>query len=202
MKQDFRVVKTTRRIQMALIKMLLHKPFEKVTVTDLIKIAKISRRSFYVHYTDKYDLLTKMEQQIIQEIHSSLAEDHQQLKPVTNFKDPQLFKNTEATFQRILSVINQHRQSLAVLLSKNGDYQFKSKIYKLITDEISHRLSDYGAEINTGIPSDYAQAIFVGSLMDLMTIWIQKKNPEPIPQFAALLTKSRMIAPLELLKFN
>ncbi|MBD7895383.1 TetR/AcrR family transcriptional regulator [Limosilactobacillus sp. Sa3CUN2] len=141
MKQDFRVVKTTRRIQMALIKMLLHKPFEKVTVTDLIKIAKISRRSFYVHYTDKYDLLTKMEQQIIQEIHSSLAEDHQQLKPVTNFKDPQLFKNTEATFQRILSVINQHRQSLAVLLSKNGDYQFKSKIYKLITDEISHRLS-------------------------------------------------------------
>lgn len=38
--------------------------------------------------------------------------------------------------------------------------------------------------------------------MDLMTIWIQKRNPEPIPQFAALLTKSRMIAPLELLKFN
>lgn len=202
MKQDFRVVKTKKRIQMALIKVLIHRPFEKVTVTDIIKIAKISRRSFYVHYHDKYDLLTKVERQIIQEIHLSLAKDHQQLQPVTSFNDPQLFKNTKATFQRILSIINQHRQSLAVLLSKNGDPHFKTQIYQIIIEEINQRLCDYDAHINNEIPSDYAQAIFAGSLMELMIIWIQKRNPEPISQFATLLTKSRMIAPLELLNFK
>ena len=40
--------------------------FEKISVTNITQMAKISRSTFYLHYEDKYDLLDKMDK-IIQD---------------------------------------------------------------------------------------------------------------------------------------
>ncbi|MEK1829353.1 TetR/AcrR family transcriptional regulator [Priestia megaterium] len=44
------------------------KGFEGVTVRDLTEKAGINRGTFYLHYQDKYDLLEKSENEVIQEI--------------------------------------------------------------------------------------------------------------------------------------
>ena len=38
-------------------KLLREKPFSKITVGEICEMARISRRSFYRHYNDKYELL-------------------------------------------------------------------------------------------------------------------------------------------------
>lgn len=201
MKNDFRTNRTRARIHRALIEALQQKPFNKVTVTELIHFAKISRRSFYVHYHDKYELLTEIEEQIIDNLTRTIEKQNHSLKPVENINDPQLVINTTQVFQKILQALQNQRTELATLLSDNGDYQFKVRLQKLIEKTILTRLQNYHAKLRSDIPRDYANAILVGSLMDLIIIWLRKKRPETPAKFAEILTRSRLIAPLELLQF-
>ena len=58
-KTDARVIKTKQRIEATFLRMLAEMPFEKLTTTLLIKECLISKGTFYAHYLDKYDLVTK-----------------------------------------------------------------------------------------------------------------------------------------------
>ena len=55
-KIDQRVRRTRDRLGDALLKLLLEKPYETVTVQDVLHRAKVSRSTFYVHYRNKEDL--------------------------------------------------------------------------------------------------------------------------------------------------
>lgn len=55
-KVDRRVVRTRDRLGDALIQLLLTKPFDDVTVQDVLDHARVSRSTFYAHYRDKNDL--------------------------------------------------------------------------------------------------------------------------------------------------
>ena len=53
---------TKRRLCDALIALLAQKPVREITVRELTALAKVSRGTFYFHYTDIYDLLAQIEQ--------------------------------------------------------------------------------------------------------------------------------------------
>ena len=55
-KIDLRVLKTRRAIREAFTQLLAEKPFENITVQDIIDRALVNRKTFYNHYHDKYDL--------------------------------------------------------------------------------------------------------------------------------------------------
>jgi AcrR family transcriptional regulator len=55
-KVDRRVVRTRDRLGDALVELLLEKPFDDVTVQEVLTRAKVSRSTFYAHYRDKNDL--------------------------------------------------------------------------------------------------------------------------------------------------
>lgn len=55
-KTDLRVIKTKRAIDHALLELLQKKSIDKVTVAELSKKAEINKGTFYLHYTDIYDL--------------------------------------------------------------------------------------------------------------------------------------------------
>jgi len=54
--QDLRVIKTKERIESALLELLKQKPLEKITVTELSRVAMINKGTFYLHYMDIFDL--------------------------------------------------------------------------------------------------------------------------------------------------
>lgn len=56
-KQDLRIKRTNKLLISALLKTLKSKNFNQITVNDLCEEALVSRASFYVHFTDKYNLL-------------------------------------------------------------------------------------------------------------------------------------------------
>jgi AcrR family transcriptional regulator len=55
-KIDQRIRRTRDRLGDALLKLLLEKPYETITVQDVLHRAKVSRSTFYVHYRNKEDL--------------------------------------------------------------------------------------------------------------------------------------------------
>lgn len=57
MKTDRRVDKTQKALRNALSALIAEKPYEDITVTELVERANIARSSFYAHFRDKDDLL-------------------------------------------------------------------------------------------------------------------------------------------------
>ncbi len=55
-KEDQRVRRTRDRLGDALMELLVQKPFDDITVQDVLARAGVSRSTFYTHYRDKNDL--------------------------------------------------------------------------------------------------------------------------------------------------
>ncbi|WP_459545103.1 TetR/AcrR family transcriptional regulator [Nocardia sp. X0981] len=54
---DRRVRRTRNALHRALIELMLQRPYERITVADVITRADIGRSTFYAHFRDKDDLL-------------------------------------------------------------------------------------------------------------------------------------------------
>jgi AcrR family transcriptional regulator len=57
---DPRVLRSRRMLMDALVKLLLHKEFDDISVQEIADEATLNRATFYLHYPDKYALLQAM----------------------------------------------------------------------------------------------------------------------------------------------
>lgn len=55
-------IRTDKAIKQALISLLKTKPFEKITVQDILDETPVTRSTFYKHYHDKYEIAEKMQE--------------------------------------------------------------------------------------------------------------------------------------------
>lgn len=55
-------VRTDKAIKQALISLLQTKPFEKITVQDILDETPVTRSTFYKHFHDKYEIAEKMQE--------------------------------------------------------------------------------------------------------------------------------------------
>lgn len=89
MKKDLRVIKTQDNIQSNFIKLLEQYSFQEITIKILIDECRINRSTFYRNYEDKYDLINKMSEQLLNQFEKTLNPkfinleviDSNQLKP-------------------------------------------------------------------------------------------------------------------------
>ena len=68
MKRINQFERTDRDITNALLRLMDCKSFEKITVQDIIEEAMINRSTFYQHYTDKYAILERLQEQLMGEL--------------------------------------------------------------------------------------------------------------------------------------
>ena len=65
---DLRYVKTERAIRDAFFELLEESDFDKVSVTDITQRAQINRNTFYLHYSDKFNLVNSILIDFVQEL--------------------------------------------------------------------------------------------------------------------------------------
>ena len=65
-KLDRRVRRTREQLKRALTQLLLEKPVREITVRELTDRADVNRGTFYAHYTDLYDMLEQMENELLE----------------------------------------------------------------------------------------------------------------------------------------
>ena len=68
--------KTTTKsdLKAALTRLLREKDFEAISVSDITKEAGVNRGTFYLHYVDKFDMMDKLIDEILQNILTLLKE--------------------------------------------------------------------------------------------------------------------------------
>ncbi len=82
---DLREKKTRRSITNAFLQLRRSKPLERITVKELAELAEVSKATFYLHYRDIYDLSDTLQEEVIQNILSSIT------KPQNMFLDETAF---------------------------------------------------------------------------------------------------------------
>ncbi len=72
--EDRRVRRTHRLIEEALLKLMMKKPVQKITVSELAKEADITRSTFYQYYNDPMEVLENLRQSIIEDVQQVIEE--------------------------------------------------------------------------------------------------------------------------------
>lgn len=65
---DRRVLKSRQAIRQAFVALMKEKDFDHITVQDITDRANVSRKTFYLHFLDKYDLLDRVIEDAIREM--------------------------------------------------------------------------------------------------------------------------------------
>lgn len=73
-KKDPRVIRTQRLLKQALIELMEERELDKITVQDISDKATVKRVTFYLHYKDKYDLLTKCIDEMLEDLRQKVKE--------------------------------------------------------------------------------------------------------------------------------
>lgn len=118
--EDRRTRKTQNALKQIFIGLLKQKEIEKISVTELCRLADINRSTFYLHYCDIYALLEEIEKDCLEEF-DLLVEyiSCQEIIP-------------DQVTRMILKYIYDQKELLYLFLLKNNRYDFWEKINQKI----------------------------------------------------------------------
>lgn len=124
-KSDHRIRVTKMLIRRAFTELLRNEPIQSISVKELCETAGINRGTFYSHYTDIYDLMKKMEEEML--------EDFQQaLQPLLEVHEEDMtpVKITAGIFQ----CLKENADICTVTLGPFGDKEFAARLIRIGRD--------------------------------------------------------------------
>lgn len=181
---DRRVRRTRRALQDALIKLILEKGYDAVTIEDITERADLGRTTFYLHFRDKEELLM----QSIDSISEEFIEKHKAFLELSD--DPRsAAENMKPKLdQHILHQIFTHARDNAdlykVMLRGEGGAKVSKRYTNIIAEETSKRLN-LVRDLKIKVPLDVFAVSFSGTLIELVTWWLEEDQPYSIEEMVA-----------------
>lgn len=129
---DRRVVRTKRRIRIALIRILASKPVGEVTVTELAEAADINRKTFYNYYGDVSMVIDEIENEIAAEFAAAIHN--------INFR--QISQDPSEIYLRLARLIEKDLEFYASLFAAEGQASLLQKIVAPLKQQLWASFSD------------------------------------------------------------
>jgi AcrR family transcriptional regulator len=189
-KLDPRVKRTRAMLREALIELIAERGFDNLSVQDIASRAILNRATFYLHYRDKYDLLTRSMDDVYEELIAAQAAPEAGNRDMALSNMTLLFTHTSenAAFYR-------------VMLSADAPGAFRARIETLLAGLIQHRIDQLtGGE--PAMPREltirYIAAAHVGALI----WWLEMGMPHPPAVMAEYLLRLTLSGPYRALGFD
>ena len=187
MKIDRRAVRTRKGLRKSLLSLMKDRPIAKITVKELCAKAEINRTTFYAHYTDISELLEQIETDLLGEIATNLTSG------LSNDAISDMLMN-------LLLMIQKNADICTVMLGKNGDQEFFSRIMAYAEQASTANWKKQ----NPQLTDEMLHAIFVfissGSIA-LIKQWINEGMKTNISEIALFISKLTQLE-IRNLQFN
>ena len=162
--------KTEKRIETSLLRLMKEQTFETISIRQLIDLAEVNRSTFYRHYLDKYDLLEKIENRLLDDLQAYYQEA---LDSARLFKLEKDFKVGDYIHekQNLFHFFETHLEDLAILLGPNGSPTSLLRLQEALREIFSQSISLAGAyieEVAVDLLLNHQAASFMGTL----TYWL------------------------------
>lgn len=180
-KKEYRsAIRSRRLINRAFLELLQEKPFEKITVTDIVKHADINRSTFYAHYPDVRGLVEALMDNAVNKSVALISElDFQAL-----FTDPTPF------LTEMLS-IGMENMELYRLLGRSDFVMRQVEEMKIIFMKKAVTESGFPEEIRRSNLFQIQITFFIGGILNTFQQWLQGNlicsTEEILEQIASLI---------------
>jgi len=173
--EDRRVRKTKKQLRGALTQLLLEKDISHITVRDVADLADVNRGTFYAHYSDVYDLLHQLEEELLQRL-DTIGGKHSPRQ-----SDDSFFTYLAALFE----LLQECSDIFYTLYCRSGDTEFCDNVFnKLKYQYLYEYLSIYGGSESERL--DYCASFIVSGMCTLAKIWIENGMRETPEEMANL----------------
>ncbi|OXM85474.1 TetR/AcrR family transcriptional regulator [Paenibacillus rigui] len=192
---DLRIQRTLRAIDDAFISLMGEKGFDKMTVRDITARAVINRATFYLHYKDKYDLLEKLTDHMLDQLQKAM-----QLPP--DFSAEQLNMNTDeppVSFIRQFEHISTNATFYKVMLSHNGIPGFAERMEGVIRLALFERQTlAQPDEQHLLLPREFIIRYATAAHIGIMKHWLDHNMPYSPTYMALQLKRLHLLGPTHL----
>ena len=124
---DIRIKKTKSAISGAFTQLRTKNAVEKISVTELCKLAGVNKSTFYDHYRDIYDLSDKIETQIVEEIVATIDNPQNIFDDPGGFTKKLFYAYTEK--ERIVNIV--FSGTRAAFLPEKTELILKQLVFRL-----------------------------------------------------------------------
>ncbi len=171
-KQDPRARRAREALGAAVIELVQHRPFEDITVQEILDLAHVSRSTFYTHFADKHDLLLSDVERffdLISGLLTSRGAPARRLAPV------------EELFSHVLHM----RLLYQALLQSDKSPEVRALAIGFFARSFAQRLPAAGITLSTPELQATSHAL-AGSLLSLLDWWLAQPTPAPAAEMDAL----------------
>lgn len=168
MATDARTRYTKMIIRNSFLQLLREQSIEKISVAEICRLAEINRATFYRYYENQYDLLSALENEMLDDIKKYACEYNGNIDKLT---------------ETILSKLSEQQEMWTLLLSDHADLGFLSKIYSFFEDHLTRNYSTKESELR------YRFLLYGYS--GIFDYWIKGGMKEPPKVIAEYLSKFR-----------
>lgn len=161
---------TEKRIETSLLQLTKEQTFETISIRQLIDLAEVNRSTFYRHYLDKYDLLEKIEDRMLDDLKSYYQEA---LESAYLFKLEKDFKVADYIHeeQNLFHFFEPYLEDLAILLGPNGSPTSLRRLQEALREIFSQSIflgDPLLEEVEVDLLLNHQAASFMGTL----TYWL------------------------------
>ena len=172
-KQDRRSQRTQMTLLHALLQLVESKPYEQITVQDIVERANIGRSTFYAHYQNKDDLLMSGFTHQLDILTRQLALDESGL---LTFDTTFMFHHVRGHYEIYRTLM--WGETGFRLIIEDGQAAFSKKIEERLAELIPNQHT-------TTIPMPVLAATLSGVLLVLLKWWLDNKMPNEPEQMNA-----------------
>lgn len=189
---DRRALRTKKLIRNALSELIDEKGFNNISITDITARADINRGTFYLHYNDKYDLLEKVENEVIQEI-----QKHTENLECINFLSLDCINEPIPFIIKLFEYFKENTSLMKAILGPKGDPLFHRKLKRFIEINLfeKKKIQVFKKE-NMLIPEEYFIAYLLSAHLGVVLQWLESDMEKSPEEMALILSKMSLLGPL------
>lgn len=158
---------TKKNIIEAFWKLYCQKRIDKITIKELSNLAGYNRATFYEYFTDIYDVLEQIENELLPTLDRLPFNDIKQ--------------SHSSAFNALFKYYEENSKYLIVLLGEHGDPSFLPKMKKAIAPVIKSDLLQKGAKESFEL--DVLIEYNISAMLGIFNLWFTTENKPPLDEF-------------------
>lgn len=162
-KKEYRsAVRSRRLIRTALLELLHEKPFEKITVTDIVKRADINRSTFYAHYPDVLGVVEELMEETV----------NNSIELVSGINIQHFLEEPRPVLEKLLSIGNENMDIYQMLGKSEFALRQVEKMKAVLVENAMCAVNIPENIRNSGTFRVHMN-FFIGGILNVYQQWIQ-----------------------------
>jgi AcrR family transcriptional regulator len=156
---------TKKRIRDGLLDLMRQKPIQDISVRELTDHIDLNRGTFYFHYRDIYDLLSQIEDDLINQLQEVISPHNTEDDPLKILENLFIFLKENADFG-------------SIILGSGGDMAFVERVKQAVAETL---IQNWGSKTfgQSPIELEFFDTYLINGFLGIVQLWYRTNMERP-----------------------